>query len=220
MDLRAQTAFPSLRRDHRLTLTDVTSPFRKLYESDIRQKAYFSRKPFTGGSAVPRPFTTPHSRRSTSESPPNFSWIDQGWLAGCSTPSDPKHHRFLFENGIRHVVSLMKERPAGAMESVQLPKLNRLKIRIDDFCAPTLNQIRQFIKIVEDANDRKEAVAVHCANGNGRTGTMLACYLIKQKHINASNALQEIRKLRPGSVESPEQEKAIEQFYHYLRISR
>lgn len=59
----------------------------------------------------------------------------------------------------------MKERPRGAMDSVQLPKLNRLKIRIDDFCAPTLNQIRQFIKIVEDANDRKEV------------GISLTCFL-------------------------------------------
>jgi len=62
----------------------------------------------------------------------------------------------LFENGIRHVVSLMKQRPQGALECVQLPKLNRLKIRIDDFCAPTVNQIKHFIRIVEDANDRKE----------------------------------------------------------------
>ncbi|XP_076805711.1 dual specificity protein phosphatase 23-like [Clavelina lepadiformis] len=203
MDGRVFTAVPSSRRRN----TDVT--FHRVFSSD---------RPFIFGNGVPRPLTTsPSARRSTAESPPNFSWVDKGWLAGCAMPTNSSHYRFLFESGVRHVISLMKQRPQGALESIQLPKLNRLKIRIDDFCAPSLNQIKQFVRIVEDANDRKEAVAVHCENGNGRSGTMLACYLAKTRRISGSDALREIRKLRPGSVESLEQEKAIEQYHHHLR---
>lgn len=60
---------------------------------------------------------------------------------------------------IRHVISLMKHKPEGAVDSIQLPKLNRIKIRIEDFCAPTLQQVKHFVKLVEDANDRNEVTS-------------------------------------------------------------
>ncbi|XP_002124559.3 dual specificity protein phosphatase 23-like [Ciona intestinalis] len=215
MNNRAFTALPSS-RSYRHLVTDVTAPFKRVFIDTSNNQAKSAK---FGSNPVPRPHTTlPASRRNVPEPPSNFTWVDPGWLAACASPTCPSHHKFLFECGIRHVISLMKQRPTNAMESVQLPKLNRLKIRIDDYCAPTLNQIRQFIRIVEDANDRKEAVAVHCANGKGISGTMLACYLVKMKRISAADALKEIRRMRPGSVESTEQEKAVEQFYQsYIR---
>lgn len=58
-----------------------------------------------------------------------------------------------------------------------------------------------------------QAVAVHCILGLGRTGTMLACYLVKDKGLAPADAIAEIRRLRPGSIETYEQEKAVFQFY-------
>lgn len=58
-----------------------------------------------------------------------------------------------------------------------------------------------------------QAVGVHCALGFGRTGTMLACYLVKEQGLAAGDAIAEIRRLRPGSIETYEQEKAVFQFY-------
>lgn len=58
-----------------------------------------------------------------------------------------------------------------------------------------------------------QAVGVHCALGFGRTGTMLACYLVKERGLAAGDAIAEIRHLRPGSIETHEQEKAVFQFY-------
>lgn len=46
---------------------------------------------------------------------------------------------------------------------------------------------------------------------------MLACYLIKHKKMTGSEALLEIRRLRPGSVETNEQEKAILQYHYSLK---
>lgn len=74
----------------------------------------------------------------------------------CNKTYFLEHYRFLFENGIRHIISLMKHQPEGAVTSLQVPKINRLKIRIEDFCAPTIEQIKQFIKFVEIANHRQE----------------------------------------------------------------
>lgn len=62
-----------------------------------------------------------------------------------------------------------------------------------------------------------QAVAVHCMLGHGRTGTMLACYLVKARALSGAAAIREIRRLRPGSIETREQEQAVIQFHQHLR---
>lgn len=58
-----------------------------------------------------------------------------------------------------------------------------------------------------------QGVGVHCMHGHGRTGTMLACYLVKTGKMSGIDAINEIRRLRRGSIETHEQEKAVVQFY-------
>lgn len=42
---------------------------------------------------------------------------------------------------------------------------------------------------------------------------MLACYLVKTRKITGIDAINEIRKMRKGSIETHEQEKAVVQYY-------
>nr|XP_039251267.1 dual specificity protein phosphatase 23-like [Styela clava] len=148
--------------------------------------------------------------------PPNFSWVDEGFLAGCGCPGNLDHYKYFTEVGIRHVISLKEQYPPGAEENSKSLNLKLSKIQIKDFHPPTIDQIDEFLKLVDEGKKCNQPVVTHCALGNGRTGTMLACYLLKQKGISAKEALDEIRKLRPGSVETVEQEKAIEMYYKHL----
>ncbi|XP_014817377.1 PREDICTED: dual specificity protein phosphatase 23 [Calidris pugnax] len=146
--------------------------------------------------------------------PPNFSWVAEGRLAGLAMPREPGHYRFLRGQGVRHLVSLSERAPPhhGCCPDLQLHRL-----RIPDFTPPTPQQIQSFLQLVEEANARGEAVAVHCMLGHGRTGTMLACYLAKAREMSGDAAIQEIRRLRPGSIETREQEEAVIQFCQRLR---
>ncbi|KAM8986256.1 dual specificity protein phosphatase 23 isoform 1-T1 [Ara ararauna] len=141
--------------------------------------------------------------------PPNFSWVSSGRLAGLAMPREPAHYAFLLRRGVRHLVSLTERDPPhhGSCPGVLLHRL-----RVPDFTAPTPAQIRRFLRLVEAANARGEAVAVHCMLGHGRTGTMLACYLAKERKLNGADAIREIRRLRPGSIETREQEEAVIRF--------
>ncbi|KAM9368311.1 dual specificity protein phosphatase 23 isoform 1-T2 [Phaethornis superciliosus] len=146
--------------------------------------------------------------------PPNFSWVSEGRLAGLAMPREPGHYRFLLAQGVRHLVSLTERPPPhhGCCPGVQLHRL-----RVPDFTPPTPEQIQTFLQLVEEANARGEAVAVHCMLGHGRTGTMLACYLVKEQKMSGGDAIQEIRRLRPGSIETREQEEAVIQFCQSLQ---
>lgn len=42
-----------------------------------------------------------------------------------------------------------------------------------------------------------------------RTGTLIAAYLVKARGLTVEAAIAEIRRVRPGSVETPAQEAAV-----------
>ena len=52
--------------------------------------------------------------------------------------------------------------------------------------------------------------------GRGRTGTVLAAYFVSQG-MPARDAVQHVRTLRPGSIETPEQERAVFELARRLR---
>jgi atypical dual specificity phosphatase len=55
------------------------------------------------------------------------------------------------------------------------------------------------------------AVAVHCTAGLGRTGVILACYFVTTG-LNPRDAMARVRRMRPGSIETTEQAKAVSEF--------
>ncbi|KAK9743668.1 Transposase IS4 [Popillia japonica] len=63
-------------------------------------------------------------------------------------------------------------------------------------------------------------VGIHCRGGRGRTGVMAACYLTRFQEVTPERAIIMIRLMRPGSIETPEQERAVIRYYDCLRGTR
>jgi atypical dual specificity phosphatase len=78
---------------------------------------------------------------------------------------------------------------------------------------PTLQQMQQAVSLVQISLKSNQPILVHCVHGLGRTGTIIAGYLTTCG-FTAQGAIDHIRKLRPGSVETEEQEAVI---YEYER---
>ncbi|XP_077188983.1 dual specificity protein phosphatase CDC14A isoform X5 [Paroedura picta] len=72
-----------------------------------------------------------------------------------------------------------------------------------DGSTPSDNIVRRFLNISENAEG---AIAVHCKAGLGRTGTLIACYIMKHYRFSHSEAIAWIRMCRPGSIIGPQQQ--------------
>jgi atypical dual specificity phosphatase len=86
-----------------------------------------------------------------------------------------------------------------------------LCLPIPDGGAPRMVQAAEFIRFVTEQLSADRPVAVHCSAGLGRTGTMLATYLIAQG-ANARAAIQQVRVVEKMAIETPAQIEFLEQY--------
>jgi len=63
--------------------------------------------------------------------------------------------------------------------------------------------VDKFLKVAELSEG---GLAVHCLAGLGRTGTLIALWLMKHLHFTANEAIAWLRIVRPGSVIGPQQQ--------------
>ena len=146
---------------------------------------------------------------------PHFSWLVENKLAALSYPESEDAFILLHRIGIRAILNLSEAPlPYEALNAVGL--LTR-HIPVDGFTAPTLDQVKQAVTIISTCLDRHLPVAVHCVAGLGRTGTILACYLVRQG-ISAEKAITTIREWRPGSIEGPEQEAVVYEYEQFINL--
>ena len=144
---------------------------------------------------------------------PNFGWLLENKLAAMAYPESEDAFTLLYQIGIRAILNL-SEAPLPYETPNKIGMLTR-HIPVADFTAPTLDQVKQAVAMISSCLERHLPVAVHCVAGLGRTGTILACYLVRQG-ISADKAITTIREWRPGSIEVPEQEAVVHEYEHFI----
>ena len=75
---------------------------------------------------------------------------------------------------------------------------------IPDFSAPSLEQLIEIVRWINQRARKGKKVLIHCLGGSGRSGTIAAAYLMTQG-LNLSEALTKVHSLKPTAVETEEQ---------------
>jgi atypical dual specificity phosphatase len=153
-----------------------------------------------------------------SDRPTNFSWVVRDKLAGSGLPVTEEEFRWLIEKGIKSIVSV-REVPLPS-KWLDGSGIDYLHLMVEDYGAPSMEAMEKTVEYIDKSIHSGKPVLVHCAAGKGRTGAVLAAYLIKKENLTAEQAIKKIRLMRPGSVQSLTQETALSMYEKYVNLNK
>ena len=145
--------------------------------------------------------------------PDNFSWIIEEKLAGSAIPTSKEEIDWIKQEGVKSIVTIREE----PLEDEWIKDVNYLHVHSNDMGIPEFSDLVDSVDFIHQRITNDEPVMVHCLAGLGRTGTILACYLIKYENISADDAIEKVRQERHGSIQSFSQEEIIFRFEKFLR---
>ena len=149
--------------------------------------------------------------------PTNFSWVLEKKVAGSGRPTSISELKWIKGQGVDVLVSLTEEPIAESW--VSSLGISYFHIPIEDHSVPPPELVHKIVKTIEKEVQASRSVLVHCGAGQGRTGTVLASFLVHHQNLRPDDAIKEVRRLRPGSVE-PQQERAVHDYYEWLNSKK
>ncbi len=145
--------------------------------------------------------------------PDNFSWLLENKLAGSAIPTSIDEVQWAIDQGVKSIITVREE----PLDESWIKDVKYLHIHSNDMGVPEFPDLVSTVDFIHKRITNNEPVMVHCLAGMGRTGTILASYLVKYQNMSADEAIQKVREERPGSIQSYPQEEIIFQFEKSLK---
>jgi atypical dual specificity phosphatase len=142
--------------------------------------------------------------------PEAFDWILPDKLGVCVNPSISASAAAELQARRIGLLVNLHERPDPPDLLLQL-QAETVHLPVSDMQAPTQELLDRGVAAITDGLRDAKRVVVHCGAGLGRSGTLVAAYLVSQGSA-PDDAIALVRARRPGSVETEEQEAAVHQF--------
>ena len=102
----------------------------------------------------------------------------------------------------------------------ELPHTHHYNFGWIDMGTPPIERMLNIVQVMAMHEMRGGRVAVHCHAGYGRTGMVIACYLVFAHHYSADMAITTVRLKREGSVQTKEQKRFCYRFEQYIKHLR
>ncbi len=141
--------------------------------------------------------------------PMPFIHIDRRMAGGGGLAEFQDELGALHSAGVRAVVCLLNI-PADS-SVYESAGLSFLCLPVPDGGAPTFEQADEFVRFVRGQRAAQRPVAVHCEAGLGRTGTLLAAFLVAEGE-SAAAAIARVRAVEKVAVETLHQIHFLEQY--------
>lgn len=151
---------------------------------------------------------------SDSRGPKGFRWVVPGVLAGCPQPgvvAPIDYDLMLLDRaGITHLITLTET--DLDQDALKRHSLNNVHLPIFDRRAPSTSQMHMLLVRMQRLIDGGGVLAIHCKAGLGRTGLVLAAWLVRDGGLGAETAIERLRKINPGFIQSDEQLNFLHQY--------
>ena len=125
----------------------------------------------------------------------NFGQMDDRFYRGAR-PTD-QDYAALAALGVNTIIDLTDNSREYEQPAVARAGLRYVNIPMEDKSYPSMDQVNEFLKVVNDPATGK--FFVHCAGGRHRTGVMGAVYRFTHDHWNLEQALGEMNQYEFGS---------------------
>jgi protein-tyrosine phosphatase len=145
-------------------------------------------------------------------------WIDKPRLLGSKNPSNTELKK-LRDDGFEVIISLLNVKQQAPRYNISYAistGYERYKFEVCDFYPPLVEQLAQFVKLVDELPPETKIV-VHCEGDNGRTGTFAAAYWIA-KGMTATEAIAHVRKENSDAIETDRQIEDLNEFEGYVKL--
>lgn len=166
-----------------------------------------------------QPLAAAENAVPASRGPNGFAWLVPGRLAGTPRPGvvhDMDNDlKALRRCGVTMLITLTeKDFPQDALARNGLKNFH---LPVYDHEPPTVAQIQMLLARMSAAMRRGEVLAVHCLAGLGRTGTVLAAWLVREG-LSAEEALRRTRLIDAKYVQSEAQENLLYEYENALLL--
>jgi protein-tyrosine phosphatase len=142
-----------------------------------------------------------------------FYWVIENKLAASNYPSSnflPERRDKLLaisKTSIKAVISLQEDSETnhyGDLFYQYSADYNKIGIEtfrfpIPDLSIPTVSEMKSILNKIDGLHKQNKPVMVHCWGGRGRTGTVIGCFLIRQKIVTHDDVLDFIDQLKKGT---------------------
>ena len=139
----------------------------------------------------------------------NFGQMDERFFRGSRPTAEDD--QALAQLGVKTVIDLTDNSRAYEQPQVEAAGLRYINIPMVDKSYPSMDQVNQFLKVVNDPATGK--FFVHCAGGRHRTGVMGAVYRFNFDNWNLQQALAEMDQYQFNSGFGHDKQRSFVQDY-------